>query len=142
METNTVSKFDQLADKFYDTLSWGLDKVQQGGEWASGAIPNLGGDVGKLLTDLAHEYVLYYAIISWIWVAVSFIGAGIVYHVVKPIGKRKMAEEEIFSRLIPSLIFSVICLICFCAHIGDAIKTTFAPKVFIAEKVVEIIQRR
>lgn len=116
-----------MQERLNAILDYLTDAVKSGAEVASREIPLL-----------AEEIAIYGAVKGWVLVAISLLAMfGAVYSVRRVASFKDDGIQ--FLCVIGCIVLAIGGLICFCVNIDDAIKATFAPRLFILEYVVDAL---
>lgn len=92
------------------------------------------------LPDVAQQYVLYVAVISWFWVILGFAIALIPIWVWKATKDFENFEDLMFSRFFGTAVPLVIGGLLIVCNLSTAIMATLAPKVLLIQWAAELVK--
>lgn len=135
----------ELQTKLFDTAGWMLDQFRSGGDWAinnaGNTLNSVSGETKTLITDLAREYIVYSMVFSWVSVATG-VAMLIVFwkNFAKIVSLSKGGDGIEFICIVGGILVNIIAGALVFANIMNALKCTLAPKIFILERLADLIK--
>lgn len=95
------------------------------------------------LPKIAHDIVMYGAISGWIYCGIGLLLIAVAITIGTAIWRKgkEWSEEAFVFSCIGTALFFIFGLCVFCTSIDNAIKATFAPRVYLIEWVTEQVKK-
>lgn len=119
----------ELQNRLFGVLDYLGDLTKQGIDFAGQQVPLI-----------AHDIVMYGAISGWVYTGLGLILIGIAVVLWRKIKDAEDSDAS-FLLMVGSVVLLSLGSLTFCMHLNDAIKVTFAPRLYLIEWVADQVKQ-